>query len=414
MTNVKLHGEIERFVRGEPIAVEVGEIERALGALWQNASAGDPRPDAAVSRAALWNVIIPTRGRAALATAKRMVDEIAPALPARTITLCLDDERGARDAVEATIESNVVSQPGGARMVYSEEITIAGPVGAEGHFGALVRALQVAGVPTATFWLDPGAPETLLARELLPVTSRLVFDTTACLRPQQLFDLDRLATAAQPLPVADLGWLRLGPLRAQFAGLFDPPVGGAPLVKTARVTINHHAGSDANALLLLAWLGVQLGWRPLRSAQTSDGGLRFDFIGRGEGWGPPPSPPEPSRDGPRRAELADSPRDFARAGQPVAGHLAPADGACGRSGILGIEVVTGGGDRYAIRRTALDQAVLQTPGVPPKPVKLDSPSDAELAVAALGSRGRDPLFARCLSYARQLWSLEPETAGSRR
>ena len=381
---MKLHGEqgaIERFVRGEPIAVEVGEIERALGALWQTASAGDPRPDAAVSRAALWNVIIPTRGRLALATAKRMVDEIAPALPARTITICLDDQRGARDAVEATIESNVVSQPGGARMVYSEEITIAGPMGAEGHFGALVRALQIAGVPTATFWLDPGAPETLLARELLSVTNRLVFDTTACLRPQQLFDVDRLATAAQPLPVADLGWLRLGALRTQFAGLFDPPVGGAPLVQAARVTINHHAGSDASALLLLAWLGVQLGWRPLRSAQTSDGGLRFDF---------------------------------ARAGQPVAGYLVPADGACGRSGIMGIEVVTVGGDRYAIRRTAIDQAVLQTPGVPPKPVKLDSPSDAELAVAALGSRGRDPLFARCLSYARQLWSLEPETAGSRR
>jgi len=126
---------------------------------------------------------------------------------------------------------------------------------------------------------------------------------------------------------------------------------------------------------------VMLGWRPLRSAQTSDGGLRFDF---------------------------------ARAGQPVAGHLVPADGACGRSGMLGIEVLTHAGDRHAIRRTALDQALVQTPGVPPKPVKLDSPSDAELAVAALGARGRDPLFARCLSYARQLWSLEPETAGSRR
>jgi hypothetical protein len=60
--------------------------------------------------------------------------------------------------LQATIESNVVSQPGGTRMVYSEEITLAGPAGAEGHFGALVRALQVAGVPTATFWLDPNAP----------------------------------------------------------------------------------------------------------------------------------------------------------------------------------------------------------------------------------------------------------------
>ena len=34
-----------------------------------------------------------------------------------------------------------------------------------------------------------------------------------------------------PLPVADLGWLRLGSFRLLFAGLFDPPVGGAPLAQ---------------------------------------------------------------------------------------------------------------------------------------------------------------------------------------
>ena len=372
------HPEIERFVRGEPIAVEVGEIERALGSLWQEASrAGEA---AAISRAALWNVIVPTCGPAALAASKKLVDELAPALPTRTLTLCLDDgRRGA--GLEATIESHVVSQPGGARMVYSEEITIAGPSGAEGHFGALVRALQVAGVPTATFWLDPGAPESLLTRELLAVTNRLVLDTTTCLHPRQLFDLDRLAAAAQPLPIADLGWLRLGALRALFAGMFDPPVGGAPLVQARRVAVEHRGGCDASALLMLAWIGVQLGWRPVRAAQTSDGGVRFDF---------------------------------SRAGQPIAGHLVPAEGACGRSGILAVEVTTASDDRYAIRRTAIDQTQLQTPGVPPKLVKLDSPSDAELAIAALGARGRDPLFRRCLAYARQLWSLEPDTAGSRR
>ena len=375
---MRSQAEIEHFVRGEPIAVEVGEIERALGALWQQASAAGHA--AAVSRAALWNVVVTAR-RSGLAATKQLVDEMAPALPTRTLTLCLDDQQ--RQGLEATIESNVVSQPGGARMVYSEEITIAGPSGATGHFGALVRALQVAGLPTATFWLDPGAPETLLSRELLPVTSRLVFDTTACLHPRQLFDIERLATAAQPVPVTDLGWLRLGALRALFAGLFDPPVGGGPLAQAARVTIHHRRGADASALLVLAWLGVLLDWRPLRSAQTSDGGLRFDFS---------------SGALQRRVE----------------GHLAPTDGACGRSGMFGIELVTVGGERYAIRRTALDQAVLQTPGVPPKPVKLDSSSDAEIAVAALGSRGRDPLFARCLSYARQLWSLEPDGAGSRR
>jgi len=374
---VRLHTEVERFVRGEAIAVEVGEIERALGELWQQASASGDGRTAAVSRAALWNAVFLARGRGGLATAKQLVDEIAPALPTRALTLCLDDERASLDA---TIESNVVSQPGGARMVYSEEITISGPANAERHFGALVRALQIAGVPTATFWLDPAAPESLLSRELLAVTDRLVFDTTACVRPEQLFDVERIATTAQPLPITDMGWLRLGALRALFAGMFDPPIGGAPLVHARKITIEHRAGCDTSALLLLAWIGVQVGWRPLRAAQTSDGGVRFDF---------------------------------ARAGQPVSGHLVPSDGPCGRSGILCVTLETGD-DRYVLRRTALDQTLLQIPGVPPKPVKLDSPSDAELAVAALGSRGRDPLFVRCLSYARHLWSLEPDTAGSRR
>ena len=154
---------------------------------------------------------------------------------------------------------------------------VAGPPGAEAHFGALVRALQVPGVPTATFWMDPTLPASLLTRELLPMTNRLVLDTTACLRPKQLFDFERLATTAHPLPIADIGWLRLGPLRSLFAGMFDPPVGGAPLQRATRLAVTHRPGSDAAALLMLAWIGVLLDWRPLRSVQTSDGGLRFDF-----------------------------------------------------------------------------------------------------------------------------------------
>ena len=257
---------------------------------------------------------------------------------------------------------------------------VAGPPGAEAHFGALVRALQVPGVPTATFWMDPAMPASLLTRELLPMTSRLVLDTTACLRPKHLFEFERLATAAQPLPIADIAWLRLGPLRSLFAGMFDPPVGGAPLQRATRLTVTHRPGSDAAALLMLAWIGVLLDWRPQRSVQTSDGGLRFDFD---------------------------------RGGATVTANLIPVDGPCGKSGILALDLLVGA-ERYAIRRTALDQAVVETPRVPPKTVMLDAHSDAELCVAALGSRGRDPLFARCLAYARQLWSLEPDSAGSRR
>ncbi|HEY6478194.1 MAG TPA: glucose-6-phosphate dehydrogenase assembly protein OpcA, partial [Polyangia bacterium] len=169
--------DFERFARGEPIAVDVGEIERELGALWQQAS--HDGGSGAVGRAALWNLVIPSRGHAALAKTKALVDAIAPVVPVRAIILCLDDAAGGGD-LSATIESHVISQPGGGRVVYSEEITLVGPTGAEAHFGAMVRALQVPGVRTATLWMDAAMPSTLLVRELLPVTRRLVVDTGSC------------------------------------------------------------------------------------------------------------------------------------------------------------------------------------------------------------------------------------------
>jgi glucose-6-phosphate dehydrogenase assembly protein OpcA len=381
------HANFERFARGESIVVEVGEIERELGALWKRASsAGDTHAGAAVSRAALWNLIIPTRGSAALTKTKALVDEIAQGVPVRAITLCLDDPgaAGAGDGLSATIESNVVSQPGGARVVYSEEITLRGPVGSETHFGALVRALQVPGVPTAALWMDAAMPPALLTRELLPVADRLIVDTASCVRPPHLFDLQRLASHAHPLPVADLGWLRLGSFRLLFAGLFDPPVGGAPLGRATRLSVRHRPRGDLSALLLVAWLGQMLGWRPLGAAQTPEGGLRFDFA-RGAGTA---------------AEIE--------------AFLIPTDGACDAGGVMAIELAEAGRDEYVVCRTALDQASVQLPIAPAKAVKLDAYSDAELCVAALGPRGRDPLFARCLAYADRLWALEPQTLGSRR
>jgi hypothetical protein len=357
----------------------VGEIERELGSLWQQAS--HDGGTGAVGRAALWNLVIPSRGRAALEKTKALVDAIAPVVPVRAIILCLDDAAGGSD-LAATIESHVISQPGGGRVVYSEEITLVGPTGAEAHFGAMVRALQVPGVRTATLWMDAGMPSTLLVRELLPVTRRLVVDTGSCTGPLQLQDLERLAARTSPRPVADLGWLRLASFRLLFAGLFDPPVGGSPLRGATKLVVRHRAGGDVSALLIVAWLGQLLGWRPLRAAETSDGGLRFDL------------------------ERAD--------GGSVEARVSPGHGiACDASAILSIELASGR-DEYVVTRDGFDEVHVQLPIAPPRAVKLDAYSDPDICVAALGPRGRDPLFARCLGYAGRLWALEPQSAGSRR
>jgi len=388
----------ERFSRGESINVEVGRIERELAALWQEASRAEPaasdpeahalREHSALARAALWNIVIPAHGAESLRWTRELVDEMAPSVPARVIVLCrdADDENpegdGGGDTPRATIGSNVVSRPSGARTVFAEEIILTGRRAAEDHFGALVRALQIPGLPTAVFWIDSTLGETLLSGELLPVSERLILDTGRCRSGADLRSLERILDHCGT-EVSDLGWARLDSFRLLFAGLFDPPVGGGPLQAAARVTIRHRPHSLASALLLAAWLAGQLGWQALDATTRPQGQRLLRF---------------------RRAEAGD-------AAPPVTVELSPSEGECGTSGIVAIELLSAAGQRYAVTRTADNHARLEIPIAPPRSVKLDSRTTSELCVAALGPRGRDPLLRRCLTQAARLGELL-ETAGA--
>lgn len=378
----------EKFSRGEAVHVEVDKIERALAELWMEATRSG---DGTMSRAALWNVVVPTRARD-LDRTKTIVDELAPLLPARVILLAEEEAPAgqppeaaqAEDAgLRASIESNVVARSSGARVVYSEEITLRGRRG-DVHFGALVRALVVPGLPTATLWTDASMSETLLRRQLMPATDRLVLDSGLCARPRQLVEVQRCADLAAPgkQTVADLGWLRLASFRLLFAGLFDAPVGGAPLQRARRVTIHHRPGAEASALLLGAWLASTLGWLFAAAEPAgAESGARFRFD-RAAGQGP----------GAGSVEVM----------------LASSPGECGTSGIVALELVAEGpngqgeDELYAVRRTEQNHATLVLPIAPPRAVKLDSRRDAELCLAALGPAGGDALYLRCLALAARL------------
>jgi glucose-6-phosphate dehydrogenase assembly protein OpcA len=375
---------IEKFSRGEPIVVEVDRLERELAGLWKTASQASGREGAepvAVSRAALWNVIIPAHGAESLRRIKAMVDELAPSIPARFILLC--EDAGASDTIKATIDSNVVSNPGGARTVLSEEITLTGRAGVEDHFGALVRSLQIPSLPTATFWIDSTMAERLLTRELLPLSDRLVLDTGTCAARADLTNVDRIARLSRT-EVTDLGWLRLASFRLLFAGLFDPPVGGRPLHAARLVTIQHRVENASAATLLAGWLARQLGWRPVGAADIrgAAGGTRFTFRTAGSG-------------------------------RPVEVDVVPAEGESGTSGIVALELCASQGQEgqaasdevYSVHRTGGNHAELRIPIAPARSIKLDSRSDAELCGAALGPNGRDPLFRDALSTAAALCAL---------
>ena len=205
--------------------------------------------------------------------------------------------RQRRRRLQATIESNVVSQPGGARMVYSEEITLAGAGRRRGRTSArwcarcrspACRRRRSGSIPAtpavAAHARAAAGDQPPGVRHRPPACARSSCSTSS-----------GWPRAAQPLPIARPRLAAAGPRCARCSPGCSIRRSAARrwLRATRRRRSSTAPGSDASALLLLAWLGVLLDWRPLRSAQTSDGGLRFDFAARRRQ--PRRRPPGPGR-----------------------------------------------------------------------------------------------------------------------
>jgi glucose-6-phosphate dehydrogenase assembly protein OpcA len=73
--------------------------------------------------------------------------------------------------------------------------------------------------------------------------------------------------------VVDLAWLRTTPWRERLASSFDPPRRRRALGEIAGVTVRHHAGAPASALLLAGWLCSRLGWEAMALSESGDGGF---------------------------------------------------------------------------------------------------------------------------------------------
>jgi hypothetical protein len=165
-------------------------------------------------------------------------------------------------------------------------------------------------------------------------------------------------------------------------------VGGAPLAAARRFRIRHRGESRASAMLLAAWLGERLGWEPVGATWRERRSVRRLTFRRGD------------LDATVDVDL-----------------VSDGGGECGTSGIIELAMWpdgAGAGDAgdsggiepaYAVCRTRYNHAELLVPIAPPRIVKLDSRTDAELCAVALGPRGRDPLLRHIFAYAGRLAAL---------
>jgi len=259
---------VEKFTAGEPIAVDVGRIERDLSELWRTASHGDG--DAVVTRACAWNLVYTLPGHDVVDRARERVDALVRRVPSRVLLVCPGDSHPG--PLTAWVSARC-RRYGPRAVVCSEEITMGFHPDERRRVPALLRALLVPDVPTA--WVaHAGSPlDDPLAPELVDQIDRLVVDSDrAGDAPGPFFD--GLVRWVEGGRIADVGWLRVAGLLVLFADLFDGGGGErsgeavAALGQARKIQVTTDARGLATGWLVGAWLIHRLGFEV--AARESD------------------------------------------------------------------------------------------------------------------------------------------------
>lgn len=266
---------LDRALAGDEFAVDVDAIERSLADLWK---AEGEASEAAVTRAALWNVIAHAESDSHRMLAASTLSEVAGAIPQRAIIVHADPR--AEAAMSAWISANC-TVAGQGRQVCSEEITIVASGERRAHVPSLVRALLIPELPVAAWWigdLPSGRDEYIL--DFLDVADRLLIDSHDFDTIDDLKLVEQISRSSATAP-ADLTWARMQDLFTATASIFDPAENRKLLeeIRSITMTVRDDGtfGSRVESLYYAGWLAAQLGWRVDGSAVVRPSGAEVNF-----------------------------------------------------------------------------------------------------------------------------------------
>jgi len=356
---------LQVFERGDAIEVSPARIEAELAALWRRAAEARPgQIPNPVTRACLWNLVVRVHGKDDFTRAKKVIDDLAQRIPARTIVMRTEPDQP--EGLRAWVEANWRRREGGGPASGSDEVTLWAAGKAVERVPSLVRSLLVSDAPTAMFWTTSLPSPGPIVAELIHQADRLIVDTRKLGDERGLGDLCALGLREPELQLADLSWLGISPLRGMCAALFDAPRDPEVLERLDRVrVVSNIKGTQARGLLALGWLMSRLGWSETARVGEEQGA---------RSW---------------KAKRRD--------GKPVALELVTDPG--GDHGVAGLELHVGA-DVWSLQR---DTSIhVKGPDMPPRSQPARSHSDAELLASALGSRGRDTVFRDALACAAAL------------
>ena len=236
---------------GSGLPVEIGDIGRELGKLWEEA--GESK-----TRASLLNLVLYTEDPREVAANTGLVAELATEHACRAIVI-LAEPRAPECRARAWI--NAHCHLAGKREICSEQISFHLEGEAVEALPGVVFSHLDSDLPLCLWWQAdfPERPN----EKLWAWVDRLLFDSAKWASPAKGFAATReIAKLGDRRTVlADLNWARLLGIRFALAGLFDAPSAISAIPALTRARIGHAPGNRTTALLLLGWLASHFGWR---------------------------------------------------------------------------------------------------------------------------------------------------------
>lgn len=263
---------LQRFLRGEELAVAVDQIENVLAMLWQAAPA-----ERNLTRVCETNLIVQMSSPALIEQAAALVREFAKRHPCRALLLALNPDSEENETAASV--TPLFQAHDDARSTTGSELilVIAGGENVREAY-ASASALVLPDMPAA-FWFVQGIPaETPLLESRLEKEPRLIFDSNT------VEDLGITLARAHALlekgkHVADLNWQRLAPWRTQLEKALGTPEGSG-LTENAEKIVLLVGGEVLDekrigaAVLIISWLAQRGAWKLIETLEYADGGFR--------------------------------------------------------------------------------------------------------------------------------------------
>ena len=275
---------------GELQSANVATLEDELSELWR-AAAEDPGSEHPVMRASVLTLLAFVESEEAGRETFNLISHVIAQNPCRAI-LMVAEPREKPEGLSAWISAQCHLPPSGARQVCCEQVYVRARGEAVKGLDNVVLPLIIPDLPVYFWWRAARFAPPEFLDQVLRMTNRVLVDSGRFEEPE--VDLAALARQversrnAEGMAFSDLNWARLTPCRELIAQGFDSAEACSCLQDLSEVSLEWQQGAGAEdsrtaqALLLTAWLGSRLGWRPVSRMTSSANPSRVLEFRRGD------------------------------------------------------------------------------------------------------------------------------------